>query len=97
MLPRALSLALAASTLTGALWLGTRDLWLYGPMMVYPFFGAPVVAVLMAVRAALVRRLGGPPDPVANSLGIVALGSMLAPSIGMWSWGLWLGQPAART
>ena len=79
---KALSRILAASTLAGALWVYTRDLGVYGPLMFYPFVGAPAVAGMMGVRAALVRKLGGGADPTARALEVIALGAMLAPGAG---------------
>jgi hypothetical protein len=79
---RALSLALAASVLAGSLYLSTLSLWIWGPVLYFPFVGAPAVAGMMALRAALMRKLGAPPDPTARALEVIALGAMLAPGAG---------------
>jgi hypothetical protein len=76
---RAVSLALAASVLAGSLFLSTRSLWIWGPVLYFPFVGAPAVAGMMALRAALVTRL----DPTARALEVIALGAMLAPAAGV--------------
>jgi hypothetical protein len=79
---RALSLVLATSALAGALWLYTCSLGVWGPVLYFPFVGAPAVAGMIALRAALVRKLGGGPDPTARALEMIALGAMLSPTAG---------------
>jgi len=84
MVTRAVSLALAASALAGAVWLYTCSLWVWGPVLYFPFVGAPAIAGMMALRAALVRKLGGGPDPTARALEVIALGAMLFPGAGFF-------------
>jgi hypothetical protein len=80
---RAVSLALAASVLAGSLFLYTRSLSIWGPILYFPFVGAPAVVGMMVLRAALVRKLGGGPDATARALELIALGAMLAPGAGV--------------
>jgi hypothetical protein len=80
---RALSLVVSASTLAAALWLYTRGLSIYGPALVYPLFGAPAVAGLMALRAALTRKLRSGQVPVARAFEVMALGVVLTPCFGL--------------
>ncbi len=80
---RALSLLVAASILAGALWLYTRPLSIYGPLFLYPLFGAPAVAGSMALRATLTRKLGTGTVPMARAVEVMALAVMLAPCAGL--------------
>jgi hypothetical protein len=80
---RALSIALAGSTLIFSLWLSTLSVGVLGAVLFFPFLGAQVIAGMMAVRVALVRKAAAPPDPTLRALEVIALGWILAPGVGV--------------
>jgi hypothetical protein len=77
-----LSFALGGTTLAFSLWVGSTSVGIWGPFLYFPFFGTPVIAGMMALRAAVVRKAAIPPAGIERTLEAIALGWMLAPTAG---------------
>ena len=83
---RALSLALAGTALAFSLWLSTSPVGLLGTVFFFPLFGAPIIAGMMTVRDALVRKGAAAANPTASALEVIALAWMFAPCAGFALW-----------
>ena len=82
---RALSLALAGTALAFSLWLSTSSAGLLA-VFFFPFLGAPIIAGMMTVRDALVRKGAAAANPTASAIEVIALAWMFAPCAGFALW-----------